>query len=223
MSLDPIKYEGRKQDIILPLPRCKVFYFASYGYIDMNDPSKSHLLFECGKDDSLTVANLLEMNTRQSSPFLAYLSACGTGQIADERFFDESIHLISSFQLAGSRHVIDTLWKVNDELCTDMAKIACKGMKDGGMADDFVCRGLHSATGKLRDRWLDMLIEPKRERKPVKQTDEPLMTTAQNINTKNRKDERLPRDASMIDEDDEESGALHSVPLHWVLYVHFSV
>ena len=156
------------------------------------------------------------MNIRQSSPFLAYLSACGTGQIADERFFDESIHLISSFQLAGFRHVIGILWEVSNKLCIDMAKITYEGIRDGGMTDKSICRGLHNATKTLRDRWLDMLINTKRGRRPVRQTGGPLTTTARNINNKG------PRDASMSDED-EETGSMHRVPLHWVPYVHFGV
>ena len=109
MTLNPIEPGQRKQDIIPHLPQYKIFHFAGHGYTDNEDPSKNHLLLNDGENDSLTIANLLEMNIRQSSPFLAYLSACGTGQITNKRFFDESIHLISLFQLAGFRHVIGTL------------------------------------------------------------------------------------------------------------------
>ncbi|KAL4981558.1 hypothetical protein BDW68DRAFT_183374 [Aspergillus falconensis] len=69
-----------------------------------------------------TVTSLLETNICEHSPFLAYLSARGTGQIKDERFIDESIHLIRAFQLAGFRHVIGTLWNVNAETCMYMAR-----------------------------------------------------------------------------------------------------
>ncbi|KAB5536117.1 hypothetical protein GE09DRAFT_341325 [Coniochaeta sp. 2T2.1] len=41
------------------------------------------------------------MNLRQSPPFLAYLSACETDRIRDERFVDESIHLISAWSVGG--------------------------------------------------------------------------------------------------------------------------
>jgi CHAT domain-containing protein len=63
------------------------------------------------------------MNLRQNSPFLAHLSACGTGQITDESFSDESIDLIAACQLAGFRHGIGTLWEANDKICVDIAKI----------------------------------------------------------------------------------------------------
>ncbi|MCJ1242699.1 hypothetical protein MMC14_010708 [Varicellaria rhodocarpa] len=222
MALTPIEPGQRKQDIVPHLPQCRIFHFAGHGYTDIEDPSKSHLLLNDGKNDSLTIANLLEMNIRQSSPFLAYLSACGTGQIANERFFDESIHLISSFQLAGFRHVIGTLWEVNDKLCIDMAKITYEGMKDGCMTDESVCRGLHNATKKLRDRWLDMLTETKCGRRPVRQAGKPLTKRARNNKNEDQRDGRPARDASMSDED-EKTESIHRIPLHWVPYVHFGV
>ncbi|KAF7174243.1 hypothetical protein CNMCM6106_008368 [Aspergillus hiratsukae] len=123
MKFNPIEPERRKQDILSHLAQCRIFHFSGHGHSANDDPSKSHLLLEDWNNDPLMVANLLEINLRKHSPFLAYLSACGTGQIRDARFLDESIHLISAFQLAGFRHVIGTLWEVNDKLCVDMAKI----------------------------------------------------------------------------------------------------
>ena len=162
------------------------------------------------------------MNIRQSSPFLAYLSACGTGQIRDERFFNESIHLISSFQLARFRYIIGTLWEVNNKFCINIIKITYEGIKDRGMTDKSICRGLHNTTKKFRDRWLDMLTNTKRGRRFVRRAGKLLTTTARNINNKNPRDGRPPRDANISDED-EETGLMHRIPLYWVPYVHFGV
>lgn len=161
MDMDPIEPGRRKQDVISYLPQCKIFHFAGHGYTDDEDPSRSHLLLEDGKNDTLTVATLLEMNLREYSPFLAYLSACGTGRIKDEKFFDESIHLISVYQLAGFRHVIGTLWEVNDEACVDIARITYEGMRDRGMSDESVCWSLYRASRELRDCWLSGLSKTK--------------------------------------------------------------
>lgn len=117
-------------------PILKSFHSARHGKIDQKDPSQSSLLLEDGPP---TVATLLEMNLRKWSPFLAYLSACSTGQIEDERFFDESIHLISAYQLVGFRYVIGTLWEVNDGSCVDITRITYEVMRDGGMTDEPVC------------------------------------------------------------------------------------
>lgn len=51
----------------------------------------SSLVLEDGENHLLTVGSLFELNLQKSSPFLAYLSACGTGRIRDENFIDESI------------------------------------------------------------------------------------------------------------------------------------
>ena len=222
MAFDPIEPGRRKQDIVSHLPQCKIFHFAGHGHTDEDDPSKSHLLLEDGKNDPLMVATLLEMNIRERSPFLAYLSACGTGQIRDERFVDESIHLISACQLAGFRHVIGTLWEVNDELCVDMARITYKGMRDGGMTDESVCRGLHNASKELRDRWINMPVKARRGSRLVIMVDETLMdeTGAKRISDGDQRHDKPPRDVKSCDDDVEDEG---TGSLHWVPYVHFGV
>ncbi|RSL61433.1 hypothetical protein CEP54_006262 [Fusarium duplospermum] len=93
------------------------------------DPAQSGLVLE---DGTLTVAALLEKNLREYSPFLAYLSACGTGQTGGEHFFDESLHLISACQLAGFRHAIGTLREVNDESCMDVTRLTYESMGEEG-------------------------------------------------------------------------------------------
>ncbi|KAI3326065.1 CHAT domain-containing protein [Xylariaceae sp. AK1471] len=110
MALESIEPGRRKQDIAAHLPGCSLFHFAGHGYTDACDPLNSQLCVEDGTDDPLRVADLLKMNLRAHPPFLAYLSACGTGRIKDEKFMEESIHLINGFLLAGFRHVIGTLW-----------------------------------------------------------------------------------------------------------------
>jgi tetratricopeptide (TPR) repeat protein len=140
-----------RDDIVAQLPGCSIFHFAGHGSTNSGDPSQSHLLTYDGK---ITVGALLEINLRKHSPFLAYLSACGTGRVRDDAFLDESIHLISAFQLAGFRHVIGTLWEVKDKLCTEMARLTYEGIQNGGMTDHSVCLGLHNAARELRNRWL---------------------------------------------------------------------
>jgi tetratricopeptide (TPR) repeat protein len=215
MGFNPIEPGQRKQDIMPHLPDCKIFHFAGHGHSDNRDPSQSFLLLEDWKNDRLTVATLLETNLRKHSPFLAYLSACGTGQIKIERLVDESIHLISACQLAGFRHVIGTLWDVNDELCVDMARITYEGMRDGGMTDESVCRGLHKATRELRDRWISMTTNARHVSKSVRKASVP-QTGVRTASDGDQRDDRLSRDVVLCDDDDEKTGSLH-----WVPYVHF--
>ncbi|VUC25265.1 unnamed protein product [Clonostachys rosea] len=211
LTLNPLEPGRRYEDIKSHLADCRIFHFAGHGFSHPDDPSKSELLVEDRSTHPLTVATLLEMNLRQNPPFLAYLSACGTGRIRDESFFDESIHLISAFQLAGFRHVIGTLWEVNDEMCVDMARLTYEGIRDGGMTDDSVCRGLHIASRELRDRWLSSSAmrtgKANHEAGPLPVGDE---TT---IGEENERGDRARRDM-ILDERPE---------AHWIPYVHFGV
>ncbi|KAH0430361.1 hypothetical protein CcaCcLH18_07873 [Colletotrichum camelliae] len=137
------------------LNSCRVFHFAGHGSTHPIDPLQSRLLLEDWEDKPLSVGNLLDKtNFRSKSPFLAYLSACGTGQILDDKSVDESIHLTSAFQLAGFRHVIGTLWEVDDALCVDMARMTYEFMSEKGFKDESVAYGLHHAMRTLRDQWI---------------------------------------------------------------------
>lgn len=212
MALNPLEPGRRKQDVVSHLPQSKIFHFAGHGSNGADyDPLNSSLILEDGESDPLMVATLLEMNLRKHTPFLAYLSACGTGQNRDHRMVDENTHLISGFQVAGFRHVIGTLWKVNDELCADMARITYEGIKDGGMTDESVARGLHNAARELRRRWLCM---------PAKASlvqDKPETPSSSG---RDQRDDGLLRE---FDVSDDEDGGEGERSLPWVPYVHFGV
>jgi tetratricopeptide (TPR) repeat protein len=207
-----------RDDIIAQLPECCIFHFAGHGCTNSADPSQSHLLVYDGK---ITVAALLEMNLRKRPPFLAYLSACGTGRVRNDDFLDESIHLISACQLAGFRHVIGTLWEVNDELCTEMARLTYEGIRDGGMTDGSVCLGLHNASRELRNSWL----QRKMEERDRKERYVPTMLNVSSIAVRGERGEsegrpRLPRDIISIDDNEDVEGK-HAA--FWIPYIHFGV
>lgn len=210
IDFDPIEPGRRKQDIISHLSQCKIFHFAGHGYTNETNPSKSSLLLEDWQTDPLTLATLQEINLRDRAPFLAYLSACGTGQIRHEQFLDESLHLISGCQIAGFRHVIGTLWAVSDEHSVDMAKITYKEIRRGDLADKSVCQGLHKATRQLRDSWLKRQEGISKARRQTKNAEvERSLETEAN---------ELSRDVESDDDEDEDTN-----PLHWVPYVHYGV
>ena len=197
MKVKVITSGSDKQDTLGQLRSSKIFHFAGHGYTDKTNASKSHLCFS-NASDPLTVANLLQLNLHEESPFLAYLSACSTGCVQDEQFLDESIHLISACQLAGFRHIIGTLWKVQDEHCVDVARITYETIKEGGMTDDSVCRGLHRATRAMRDIWLDSMEEDG------------------NPALRALRGEREVRDIISCEDDE-------PAPAYWVPYVHYGV
>ncbi|KAJ4112150.1 hypothetical protein NW768_011729 [Fusarium equiseti] len=195
MSMTPVLAGTDKKKALEHLRSSKIFHFAGHGDTNKSNPSKSHLCFS-NASDPLTVSNLLELNLHEKSPFLAYLSACSTGRVQDEQFIDESIHLISACQLAGFRHIIGTLWKVQDEHCVDVARITYETIREGGMTDESVCRGLHRATRVMRDDWLNSMEE-----------DDKLAL---------RGEGREARNIILCDEDE-------PAPAYWVPYVHFGV
>ncbi|KAL6713003.1 hypothetical protein ACLMJK_009399 [Lecanora helva] len=221
MALEPVEPGRHKEDILLHLPESRIFHFAGHGYTDVADPSESKLLLEDWESNALTLANLLEINLREHSPFLAYLSACGTGEVKDKKFFDENIHLINACQLAGFRHVVGTMWKVDDEVCVNMAKFTYQGIMDGEMTDESVCLGLHQATRQLRDVWLSALAKTKRGQRLARER--AAFNTSKDVGTMitpdacERKGEML-RDADLDEEEEHGAG-----PANWVPYVHYGI
>jgi CHAT domain-containing protein/tetratricopeptide (TPR) repeat protein len=208
MKLESIIPTRTKKEVIRCLSDCRIFHFAGHGLAHTEDPSKSCLLLEDWEKDSLKVSDLLDLSLAQRAPFLAYLSACGTGQIKDKMSFDENINLISAFQIAGFRHVIGTLWNVQDDLSVEMAKMTYQELLDSDISDESVCRGLHMATRELRRRWIEKhkstngRLAQESERQPIT-TSPPL---------------RSHRDASLIGGTENNLGSAD-----WAPYVHYGV
>ncbi|KAF5614490.1 30S ribosomal S17P protein [Fusarium sp. NRRL 25303] len=156
MLIEPDEPEPTRDNILSSLLECGIFHFAGHARTDPEDPIGSYLCLDEERGKCLTVLDLLDINLQSRSPFLAYLSACGTGRIDHNDLADEGIHLINGFHTAGFRHIIGTLWEVKDEICVDMARITYEGMMKNGMTDEAVSRGLHEASKELRDRCLTM-------------------------------------------------------------------
>jgi tetratricopeptide (TPR) repeat protein len=152
-SVPKVKLEQPCTEAVLSrLGTSEIFHFAGHGASDPLDPSKSRLLLNDWQENPLTVERLIEVKLYQKSPWLAFLSACSTGESQSKSLHDESIHLVSACQLAGFRHVIGTLWEVSDPHCVDVARVLYETIRDEGMIDTAVSRGLHQATRALRDR-----------------------------------------------------------------------
>ncbi|KAJ9139047.1 TPR domain-containing protein [Coniochaeta hoffmannii] len=212
MGLNPLQPGRLKRHVVTHLPGSKIFHFAGHGLTDAVDPSQSQLLLEDWTADPLSVGTLMSLKLQERAPLMAYLSACGTGQIRNESFLDESIHLIGACQLAGFRHVIGTLWKVDDESCADVARIVYEAIREGGMTDESVARGLHNATKELRGRWLRKKPAEAERRRSVKEAVACLAADGTGGGIVGEEDSR-----DVLDDDDE------ALPLHWVPYVHFGV
>lgn len=229
MALHPVEPERYKSDILSHLRNCEIFHFAGYSKTDNFDPSQSYLLLRDWETDPLTVANILDLYIHDRPPFLVYLSACGTGEIRVKKLVDESIHLISVCQLTGFRHVIGTLWGVEDDICQDMARITYEeirnGIQDGRMMDESVCRGLHKATRELRDRWLDIPAGARRRSRFVERAGAKHRKDIMNAREIDQRDDRSQRPAEEVVSDDKNDTTTSPTtnPSNWVPYVHFGV
>lgn len=144
-----VKPIAHQDNILTHLRACDIFHFASYGRSNPSEPSESCLVLGYGR--SITVADLRDCRLQETSPFLAYLSACSTKVNEAHGLVDEEIHLVSACQLAGFRHVVGTLWEVSDEHCVSVAETLYQNIRDEGATDAAVCRGLHRAVRQLRD------------------------------------------------------------------------
>ena len=126
MQLDMTTLQAHQDNVLSTLQDCRIFHFVSYELTHLLDPSKSSLILS---DRLLTVVSLFKLNLHNHTPFLAYLSVCGTGEIKHDELIDEALYLISACQLAGFQHVISTLWKVNDQSCIEAAVMTYEWMK----------------------------------------------------------------------------------------------
>jgi hypothetical protein len=104
----PTAADATRERVAAALTDCRWAHFACHATSDPTNPSTSHLLLI---DQPLTVLDLIRL--RLDDAELAFLSACATARTAP-RLADEAIQLASALQLAGYRHVIATLWAIDD-------------------------------------------------------------------------------------------------------------
>jgi hypothetical protein len=127
------------------LPGYPWAHFACHGLSDPDHPSDSYLLLADHSIRRLTVIDVSRLRFEHAQ--LAYLSACSTARIG-ARLADEAIHLAAGFQLAGYRHVIATLWPVDDYAAQRIAGDVY--LRLGTDASDAAV-ALHAAIRGLRD------------------------------------------------------------------------
>jgi hypothetical protein len=151
-SIAVVEPSRTKVSVLDALQSCDILHFAGHGQASRVDPLQSKLFLNDWKTAPLTVHELIEANIGEHRPLLAYLSACETGQVNDQRGIDEGLHLVSSFQVAGFRNVIGSLWQVDDESCKRVAEQVYEVVL-ANMTDESICIGLHTAVKQFRDQW----------------------------------------------------------------------
>ena len=136
-----------KRDVLNQIAEAHVFHFAGHGKANPVDPLSSCLVLD---DYPLTVQDLINMERRPANHFLAFLSACETGLNSADDLRDESINMMSAFQIAGFRHTIGLLWEVEDRVAVEMAKeFYTELMKAGEVTDYTVAMCIHLAASRI--------------------------------------------------------------------------
>jgi CHAT domain-containing protein len=99
-------------------------------------------------DGTLTIADLAAQPTQGRD--LAFLSACQTAA-GSVRHLDEAIHLAAAMQFLGYRHVIATLWTINDSPAPHLADTVYTTLTQDGKPDPgSAAEALHHAIHTLR-------------------------------------------------------------------------
>lgn len=104
-------------------------HFACHSTQDIADPSSAHLALFDGR---LSIGNVTQMRLNEAE--LAFLSASETCRGGVD-LPDEGITAAAAFQVAGYRHVIGTLWDIDDELAPAIAEHVYRALTHDGTTD----------------------------------------------------------------------------------------
>jgi tetratricopeptide (TPR) repeat protein len=149
-TIDKLELPDLKS-VLDSLKSCTIAHFACHGSADKVEPAKSALLVGKGSVERLTVGDMDAINPENAQ--IAYLSACSTADMKVQNLADESIHLCSSFQLAGFKHVIGTLWRADDAAAVEIASKFYQELNSStGEGEGLVARALHKAVMQYRSK-----------------------------------------------------------------------
>jgi CHAT domain-containing protein len=125
-------------------------HFACHSGPDPDDPYRSHLLVH---DHAVNPLNVLEISRlRLEKSEFAYLSACSTA-VTRRDLADESLHVVTAFQLAGFPQVVGTLWQVNDTIAVEIAERIYTQLATDGFDPARAGISVHGAVRLVRDRY----------------------------------------------------------------------
>jgi hypothetical protein len=131
-----------------------IAHFSCHGDVNMQMPMKSGLIL-CGGDKGyLSVGDLI--NYKLDKAQLAVLAACSTGQITNPLLYQESVHVVSGFALAGFIHVVGSLWSVNDRVSATFDSLFYKNLlaaielNSFGVDHEVVAKAYHDAVLELK-------------------------------------------------------------------------
>ncbi|MFF4125333.1 CHAT domain-containing protein [Microbispora rosea] len=167
--------------VLAAMATATIAHFACHGVSEALDPATSRLLLVDHETAPLTVADLAAAGLSDAE--LVYLSACSTAQMnvvtlgtvelaqparaelprlaalverlnRGRDLLDEAITLAAAFQAIGVRHVVGTLWEIDDAITLEIAAAFYQSLRTGSGALDLgrSAEALHHAVRAVRDR-----------------------------------------------------------------------
>ncbi|MFC9894505.1 CHAT domain-containing protein [Nocardia sp. NPDC127579] len=130
-----------------------IAHFACHAETERDNPAVSYIMLHDHRTQPLTVNALIGLDLTDAE--LAYLSACDTTS-THPNTADEAIHLVAATQLAGYRHVIGTMWAINDQSALDVATGFYENLTDKGTSAPHTERSaeaLNEAVRRHRDAY----------------------------------------------------------------------
>ncbi|KUL21386.1 CHAT domain-containing protein [Streptomyces regalis] len=145
--------EATSDRVLKALARHGVAHLSCHGITDVIAPAASRLLLHDHLTRPLTVEQISNLELLHAE--MAYLSACDTS-MPNIKATDEALHITAALQLAGYRHVIGTLWSVNDVTAADITRATYARLTTNGTTaprTDESADALHQTVRELRDRY----------------------------------------------------------------------
>ncbi|MFE5709858.1 CHAT domain-containing protein [Streptomyces sp. NPDC056501] len=143
--------DGATRDAVVAALRDHAWlHFCGHATADPGTASGSRLLVHDHLDHPLTVAEISRLDL--SGAELAYLSACHTAR-SGFTAMDEALHLAGGLQIAGFRHVVGTLWSIDDTVSVRIAERVYAGLGAPRPVADRAAYAVREAVRDMRDRY----------------------------------------------------------------------
>ncbi len=135
-----------RQDVLTALSSHRWVHFSCHGDQDLRDPSRGGLRMY---DEMVTIADVSAAQFRSD---YAGLAACKSA-VGGVELLDEAITLAAALHYTGYRHVVATLWSVDDDASSEAFTAMYQRMiVDGEMRPDLAAVALHDVVRSLRGR-----------------------------------------------------------------------
>ncbi|MFD7863610.1 CHAT domain-containing protein [Streptomyces sp. NPDC059783] len=125
-------------------------HFCGHATAEPGTGSGSRLIVHDHLDHPLTVAGISRLDLAGAE--LAYLSACHTARTGFTAV-DEALHLAGGLQIAGFRHVVATLWGIEDTVSARIAERVYVGLGAPRPMADRAAYAVREAVRDMRDRY----------------------------------------------------------------------